>query len=76
MKSLVGDRIKPFGTAMSSLRPPCPPNRRRTRLKFPFQLVDLVMLMHRGLDPFDHDGDIILPVTIGDFVKLYAKKTA
>jgi len=24
-----------------------------------------------GLDPFDHDGETILPVTIGDFIKLY-----
>lgn len=29
-----------------------------------------------GLDPFDGDGDVTLPVTIGDLVKLYENASA
>ncbi len=24
-----------------------------------------------GIDPFDHDGDVAFPVTLGDFISLY-----
>lgn len=29
-----------------------------------------------GLDPFDMEGDLILPVTVGDLVKLYENASA
>ncbi len=29
-----------------------------------------------GVDPFDQDGDISFPVTIGDFIALYEHATA
>jgi hypothetical protein len=29
-----------------------------------------------GCDPFSHEGDISLPVTVGDFVKLYENAPA
>ena len=29
-----------------------------------------------GVDPFDRDGDVPFPVTIGDFIELYEHATA
>jgi acyl carrier protein len=29
-----------------------------------------------GVDPFDHDGDISFPVTLGDFIALYEHAAA
>jgi hypothetical protein len=29
-----------------------------------------------GVDPFDRDGDISFPVTLGDFIALYEHATA